>query len=77
LHAKRDVICVKRDAAQVKTDISHVKRDLLRVKRDVLYATRNLFYVLHATRRLHLEGYGVASISRLLKSIGLFCKRAL
>ena len=32
---------------------------------------------LQHTARYHLHTYGVAAISRLLKTIGLFCKRAL
>jgi len=42
-----------------------------------LYDYIELVLCLYTTRSMSLYDYGVASISRMLKNTGLFCKRAL
>jgi len=53
------------------------KRDDILQKRPMILAATCVRCISHILYTATCESYGVATISRLLKSIGLFCKRAL
>jgi len=73
--ARRSVLkCIAVCCSVFQTDMTVI---LLDHEINVLFRHHDLNESCHKCRRLFNLLYGVASVSRIDKSIGLFCKRAL